>query len=625
MALAPLVHNDDCTMDTMKSKTRSNSDEIKDEMAVALDIMVKSSSTMDESQIDEDSDSHSKRHLSSQHDTLRVPNSARNTLPLPWNVDFRGGPEIVSNSSLSVSDKKREPSESDAVLSVYDMGLDNPQQHDLSQSEATDPVFCKAYPKTRSFLSADDTCIEDIIRDKMERHLCWSKMDQKEYLPRDAFEEIFTITTVKYLIRAIYPNATDEKINQIIGDTDKSRRMIIATLVFMKQTSHIDDFVREGIFDHHMPLRHTRESMREFQTRAGTDEAEEINTTLFQKWERVHIDLFYIYQKMIVVPIFDMDDGKIRFHVLDQDVRLPWEEFKYKASGAHGIVHQLQIHPSHYKFGSNSKLEHPQCFAVKEIHAADHKSYRHELRALVQSCTRVQQEKHLIKLMFTFQHGEKLYLVFEWADGNLQEFWAKKKVESAAASARWMLQQCRGIANAVKRIHGLATWQKEERRSVASGTEEEEKLVKDWGRHGDIKPSNILWFSTYGEDRDHLVVADLGLTRYHSRLTRSRVLRVDGFTGTYRAPEIDLGDLISSKYDIWSLGCVFLEFCVWYLLGPEAIAAFERDRRPSRAKEAREPGESDNSYFMMDMSTGRKKAVLHPAISKTKARKASTT
>ncbi|KAK2028968.1 kinase-like protein [Colletotrichum zoysiae] len=609
---------------TMIPRTRSHNNELRDEMAVDFDTMDKFSSTGDELFLDENPYRHSQEHPASHLDIPRTPDRARNT-PFPWkDVNFPGGPYICNGISLSINAERREPSDSDAVVSVYDMGLsispDAPQdsqKYGLIQNEANGPVFGEAYPKLRFSLSADHTDIEDIVREKMERHLCWSEMDQKEYLPRSSFEEIFTIPTVESLVEAIYTRATDDelsrKIDQIIGKNGKSRRMIIATLVFMKHTSHIEYFIQEDIFDHHMPLRHTRDSMREFRTRAGTDEDKFINTTLFAEWERVHVDLFYIYQKMIVVPVFKMDDGTIRSYVLDRDVRLPWEKFEHKARGGHGIVHRLQIHPSHHKFQGSNKPEHAQCYAVKEIHAADQEFYRKELRALVKSCARVQKEKHLIKLLLTFQHGDRLYLVFEWADGNLQEFWAKKKVESRAASASWMLQQCRGIANAVKRIHGLATWQVKER-SAASGTEEGDILVKDWGRHGDIKPSNILWFSTYGEDHDHLVVADLGLTRYHSRLTKSRVSRVDGFTGTYRAPEIDLDDLMSSKYDIWSLGCVFLEFCVWYLLGAEAIAVFERDRRLNRPKEAGETGEYDNSYFITDMSTGRKKAVLHPAI-----------
>ncbi|KDN67571.1 putative protein kinase domain-containing protein [Colletotrichum sublineola] len=610
----------------MKPRNHLHNSEKKDEMAFTLNpaIEIRRDSNLC---IDEDLPSHGKEHLASQQDMLRVPDRAQNILR-PWDINFSGGPDIGGNVSLNVNDKRREPSEPETVESVYDLGLSvatgdpyESQKHGRSQSKTIDSVLRKDYSKTKPNLAADP--IEDSIRDEMERCLCWSKMDRKEYLPRSAFEEIFNTETVKALIMTIYPLASDEelsrKIEQIIGGGEKSRRMIVAILVFMKQTGYIEDFIREGIFDHHMPLRHERESMREFRARrTGPTEDEVINTTLFKDWERVHVDLFYIYQKMIVVPVFKMDDGSIRSYILDRDVRLPWAKFEHRTSGGHGIVHQLEIHPSHYKFEENNKTGQPQCFAVKEIHAADDVSYSEELRALKKLCARAQKEKHLIKLLLTFQLGQKIYLVFEWADGNLQQFWARKKVESVDTSTRWMLQQCRGIANAVKRIHGLATWQKQERkRSSASGTEEEEDLVKDWGRHGDIKPSNILWFSTYGDDRDHLVVADLGLTRYHSRLTRSRVSRVDGFTGTYRAPEVDLGYLISSKYDIWSLGCVFLEFCIWYLLGAGDIEAFESERRHHhRQKEGREPGEFDNSYFMMDVSSGRKEAMLNPAVEK---------
>lgn len=203
--------------------------------------------------------------------------------------------------------------------------------------------------------------------------------------------------------------------------------------------------------------------------------------------------------------------------------------------------------------------------------------------------------------------------MFEWADGNLEQFWKRRQVEISPSATKWMAEQCRGITNAIKRIHGLATWQREER---ASG--QQETWVKDWGRHGDIKPTNILWFLTHGEDRDHLVVADLGLTRYHSSLTKSRVMRVDGYTGTYRAPEIDLGSPISPKYDIWSLGCVFFEFCIWYLLGYEDVENFQRDRNLNRwSDNVEDKEEPDNSYFVTSHVSGKgKQAQLHPAVHK---------
>lgn len=45
-----------------------------------------------------------------------------------------------------------------------------------------------------------------------------------------------------------------------------------------------------------------------------------------------------------------------------------------------------------------------------------------------------------------------------------------------------------------------------------------------------------------------------------------------GGTKTYRAPEIDFmsGKHVSQKYDVWSLGCVFLESISCHLVGHNA-------------------------------------------------------
>ncbi|KAK5630884.1 hypothetical protein RRF57_006599 [Xylaria bambusicola] len=191
----------------------------------------------------------------------------------------------------------------------------------------------------------------------------------------------------------------------------------------------------------------------------------------------------------------------------------------------------------------------------------------------------MQKEKHLIKLLLTFQHGQKYYFLFEWADGHLWDYWDKypRGSEDASLNSLLLAEQCLGLATAVKRIHGLATWQKEKRKKSAQTNKNE----KDWGRHGDIKPHNILWFSSYRTDGCLFVLSDLGLTRYHSSVTRSLVspTSLDGCTDSYRPPETDMpGQHICSKYDIWSLGCVFLEFCTWWLRGSRSVKLFENER-----------------------------------------------
>lgn len=49
-----------------------------------------------------------------------------------------------------------------------------------------------------------------------------------------------------------------------------------------------------------------------------------------------------------------------------------------------------------------------------------------------------------------------------------------------------------------------------------------------------------------------------------------------GGTGTYRAPEVAAmsGRHVSQKYDVWSLGCVFLEFISCHLVGYNATRGY---------------------------------------------------
>lgn len=47
-----------------------------------------------------------------------------------------------------------------------------------------------------------------------------------------------------------------------------------------------------------------------------------------------------------------------------------------------------------------------------------------------------------------------------------------------------------------------------------------------------------------------------------------------GNTPTYRAPELDIMKDSTPKYDIWSLGCVLLEFVAWFLCGWHEVEVF---------------------------------------------------
>jgi serine/threonine protein kinase len=100
-----------------------------------------------------------------------------------------------------------------------------------------------------------------------------------------------------------------------------------------------------------------------------------------------------------------------------------------------------------------------------------------------------------------------------------------------------------------------------------------------YGRHGDLKAENILWFkgqSGHGK----LVISDMGLSQVHRFMSRSNVTngRVKR-TPKYRPPECDyMNGKISRTFDIWTLGCMFLEMLTWLLGGYELLQEMESER-----------------------------------------------
>lgn len=173
---------------------------------------------------------------------------------------------------------------------------------------------------------------------------------------------------------------------------------------------------------------------------------------------------------------------------------------------------------------------------------------------------------HLIRLLMAFTHGDNHFLLFPWASGNLIDLWKRDPLPQRSVSKiRWLIDQCSGLAAGLAKLHLNSSWPRDR-----DGKE------RQLGRHGDIKPHNILWFDHFDGPgcvhEDHLVVSDFGLSIFHSSTANTELTTANnvGRSPTYRPPEVDLGnDPVQQSYDIWSLGCLYLEFISWYLLGYE--------------------------------------------------------
>ncbi|KAI0855222.1 kinase-like domain-containing protein [Xylaria cubensis] len=472
-----------------------------------------------------------------------------------------------------------------SVINVHDLGFSAiPSPTQIANETLIENVTSvKTIRKNLGLEPKIGSSVKESIREKIKLSLVRNQSDHGtkdgRFLPIDKLNLILSDESINALLLEEYSHIQKKSLPSKL-QVYLSRRRILGILLFMYPTDLrlFECFVNEDITDKDLPLTSTG-SIDEFgfRTRLGRE-----NTTMLMNWEDNDITLFYQYQPIFLAPFFDIQEKRLCNYSLDEAIRLPWLKYELKTRGGNGMVYQVQIHPSHHNFRCHQPSNSPLYFALKEIPAIDVDKYQQELLALEKTCVQMQKERHLIKLLLTFQHGQKCYLLFEWADGNLWDYWTKYPDGSrhATVNSLWMARQCLGLATAVKRIHGLATWQKERRDRLEVRNEGE----KEWGRHGDIKPHNILWFSSYRSDGCFLVLSDLGLTRYHSSVTRSRVspTSLDGCTELYRPPEMDMpGQLVCSKYDIWSLGCVFLEFCTWWLRGLKSVQDFESQRAMS--------------------------------------------
>lgn len=194
---------------------------------------------------------------------------------------------------------------------------------------------------------------------------------------------------------------------------------------------------------------------------------------------------------------------------------------------------------------------------------------------------------HLVTLLTTFKKGHDYHLLFHWAESDLLGFWKEQRPGSPldAENLRWMIEQCRGIAHGLNRIHDYQLSLKSDLKGhIHPDTHSSHDASHDYGRHTDIKPENFLLYRKKGDptDRGTIKLTDFGLCEFHKDGTRSRINKsqVVAITPTYRPPECDMDQgLISRSFDIWSLGCVYLEFITWYLGGWGYLSDFMSSRK----------------------------------------------
>lgn len=194
------------------------------------------------------------------------------------------------------------------------------------------------------------------------------------------------------------------------------------------------------------------------------------------------------------------------------------------------------------------------------------------------------QHKHILTAVAAFERGRKRYLLFPWADGgDLREFWTNRDMRPASSSlVLEALKQMLGLAEAIATLHS-SLW-----------------------RHGDVKPENILRFED-GTALGTFKIGDLDLARQHqSQTTLRRVATMTRYgTARYEAPEavLEPNSPRSRRYDLWSLGCVMIEFVVWLLYGPAGLQDLDQGLEDDNGF----PG----AFYSIRLRDGHQHAVVH--------------
>ncbi|KAF1961655.1 kinase-like protein [Byssothecium circinans] len=283
--------------------------------------------------------------------------------------------------------------------------------------------------------------------------------------------------------------------------------------------------------------------------------------------------------------------------VLDDEEDWPFSDEVLSVKGGFSEVYKANIRTEvlHGKGLSNSVYAR-KTIAVKKLISPDKEAFRNEVENLKRFSSEWE-HPHIIILLGTFQISNTYYLLFPWAEGNLREFWRINPPETCGRESsqrsnegvvHWMAQQCLGLAHAIGEIHG-SPYDLPDKANCSPAWEH-------FGRHGDIKPENVLYFK---DGRDSalgtLQISDFGLSKFHGRTTRTNIHNVQrGGTPTYRPPECDLTPIgqASREYDIWSLGCVYLEFITWLPKGWDGVEEFRKDRTDAHIQKTKRSSSS---------------------------------
>ncbi|RSL89803.1 hypothetical protein CDV31_015805 [Fusarium ambrosium] len=355
-------------------------------------------------------------------------------------------------------------------------------------------------------------------------------------------------------------------------------RSLAGRKVLIEKAGCIVDFLSEGINDDDLPFRLRENDMhRQRMEHYPREDSRPLKAS--EKWTMLQKVRFLEWQWVILAPFFSREkDGKPMIVMLPDEATLPFVRSNEVAGhgGPFSTVSKTFIHPDHHDLKDRDDTP----FAIKKFKSA-----------------RQTQNRHLMSVLGGFCQRNDSCLIFDWADSDLSKYWmTHKSPDFNYDTVLWVVEQCAGLASGLRLVQQHGNGIQEMPELGRSGSEPPRPRMHS--RHGGIKPETILWFND-GTKGGTLKIAYFGLTELS---TRGNI-----FNPCYRPPEGGLRDgKIRPSYDIWSMGCLYLELLAWLLGGWSLV----RDMDIAREDPDRGDSMRDNPYY--DIKNRQTEAFLKP-------------
>lgn len=400
---------------------------------------------------------------------------------------------------------------------------------------------------------------------RFEKRQAHSDFSNADFLPVGVLSDLLTGPEIKDQMSKLELKCTKEFVDFV----KEHAKRVFAILVFSKLVRHASHLLEYKFMDKHLPMLRDSEGNRATSFNLLADDQA---LRWFQTWDDTDDLLaFERGQWFFLAPEFTQNSTMEQPHDRCPLPILKWVKKDPSHAGSFSILYQGEIHKDHAKWlGKVSHLSYlhvlssrfltlSQCqvVAIKELNDKNitEKAYEIEVDAL--GLTRRVNHLHLVKFIAGFQQKQKDYLMFQWVDGgDLNTFWTTHEWVRDERLFGWALKQFNGLADGLRELH------------------------KRNCRHTDLKPNNILR-SRKPESFGHFQIADLGLAKVHvlpTSLRRVSTTNIAG-AGRYQPPEEAetwRKGSRSRSYDLWSMGCILLEFIIWLLLGKTGWEKFNQ-------------------------------------------------